>query len=317
MGPELGINELYGLLHGMYRRLTITKGDEELLDWQFDLRNRKGLETTRKWLATHDDNPQKAISSESLGGWSWEDFAKQKESAKAATTAQAPVLTEADGDFQLEPHSINLQRSRNFENSQHDRASLVVWLNLIAEDYENLFYYPIHITSAADNTGHDLTPQSNNLRANPTPVNRNARIALHLPGAAPEATSITQLTGYLPLVLNTETETVTVDRIDPDAETTGSESLDAIGFRFIEGKPNQLQFSAQAESNSFKSVTIITPSGERISPRGSSNFSRSDVRQFNYNIPVNIPEGSSVEFELRLKETIVNVPIAFEDLPLP
>lgn len=318
MGPELGLNELYGLLHGMYRRLRITKGDEELLDWQFDLRNRNGLETTRKWLAAHNDNPQKVISSESLGGWSWEDFARQKEIAKAVSTAQAVVLTEAEGDFQLEPRSISLRRNRYFENPQHDGASLSVSLNLIAEGNENLFYYPIQITSAADNTGHDLTPQSNQMRTTPSMIYpNNARVSLNLPGPTPEATAIANLTGYLPLILHTEIETVTVDRIDPDAETTGSESLDAIGFRFVEGRANELKFSAQAETNFFKSVTVVTPTGHRISPQGSSSYSRSDIRQFTYNIPVNIPEGSSVEFEIRLKETIVNVPIAFEDLPLP
>jgi hypothetical protein len=49
----------------------------------------------------------------------------------------------------------------------------------------------------------------------------------------------------------------------------------------------------------------------------SVSFYDADIRQFTYNIPFNIPEGSSIEFELRVNETIVNVPIAFEDLPLP
>jgi hypothetical protein len=69
-------------------------------------------------------------------------------------------MAEAERDFLLEPHSINLHRSRHFENPQHVQSSMVVWLNLKADDFDNLFYYPIQLTSAADSSGRDLTPEA-------------------------------------------------------------------------------------------------------------------------------------------------------------
>ncbi len=305
--------------------------------WRIDLRDRSGFDATKALLEHGDEDqtvtatfPMQAVEFAPLHVLETvpegqDDAATEKPAEQAAAPADAGDLSVSIVGTSLW-WGIATVDAENSPFSEHQldwhKQMELRWALEWPEGQRPLFHGHPVFEKIVDDTGKEIVQEDR--RENMEETSERDKFIIEetrvLDVPAYEATKLAEVKGYLPVVVDIERHTATV--INP-LDKLGEAGLAAeddpqlgkagVVLHEIEGK----ELEARSEGNRILDVDLIKADGSRDEGKGGNTGYYGSTYKYEYTFENEIEEGDKLEIEIRVSDTVVNVPIDAKDVILP
>lgn len=339
MNEQVPLGILYGLLKGYHRKISATlpqavttqsgklSEDKLTVSWEFDLRNRQGLEATREVYAKSvlgyvEATAKLGALAEGLPAYEAVPTAGRPASEKP--TSAKPEARPASGKYALNVARIEVVRSRTLEPiGQPEVASATVFLNLSwSEDTPFLRYEEPVLKAARDDQGNDLVESLNYFTMGGT-QDEPGVATIQVPVGSPSASAakILGFSGSLKVISAKEIKKAVLDPAKLEslvgAEKTGVAALDAEGGRITELSDSSftLQLGPADSDNkrSIKKATMTLKSGG-TEEAWSTNCMWGECSVM---FMTELSEAKSIELAIPAGEIVEEIVFGMDEIPLP
>ena len=327
-GPSL--TQLYGLAKGMYVRRSIrvpapidrTNGrlgdDKQTVHWVMDLRDQQGLEKTKAFVEGPDKGKGIAVFDASALTFS---LPLEMEAPASPVIEEDPDPAAID-DTAFEAEVVWASRvKKRTADGQIETSDMEIGVELRwSEEKQPKRCGPVVLLSAMDDRHKDLLADAR-LRDFQTQISaydqqhRKKELTQRLAVPSENAQALKDIRGYLEVVADTQTQTITLDNIQSliGAESTGNNILDDLNFKIKGISQSSMTIDIEGGVNTLISIEAIIEDGGIIKQQGYGGWGNS----YSYDFAKDVTGVQQCRLEVVTGETIVKVPFTLDEILLP
>jgi hypothetical protein len=321
------IRQLYGIAKGLYvtRKIhlpgQVEKTNEccyqagNVVEWSADLRDKKGLDKTEKFIKGPDKGKGFAVFDAS--GLRFTLPLKVSELAKRTERQQSDP--NAPTGLSAEVAKLSMHRTYTVDGDyvpEDSYLEFTVELSWSEGKRPARCEKPV-LLSLTDDTGNDLIDKSKSGSSSVKIYSHQKSRQFKLKAKAPEVKfkSLSNLQGYIETITAVKTEMIVLENLHKLAgkESTAIPSLDKLNFQVNSIEHNTLTISVDGGNETIESLELIKEDGIKIKRSGGMGMGD----QYTYEFKRDIPKPIKCELEVVFEKSKVKVPFSSEVILLP